>query len=160
MDDALGVGGGQPVSRLDRVVEGLARGKRAMEPVTHRLAFEQLADDVGDAIVAAHVVEGDQIRMVEGAGGPRFLLEASEAVVVLSDGGGQDLDRDRASQAGIAGPVDLAHAADSEHADDFVWAEALAARQHHVGGQDYSVGAGRGLQGTGCDGCQCPEESV
>ena len=48
--------------------------------------------------------------MVERAGGACLLLEAAQAVGVVGDGGGEDLHRDLALEAGIAGPIDVAHA--------------------------------------------------
>ena len=47
--------------------------------------------------------------MVEGAGEAGLLLEAVEAVAVVAQLGGQDLDSDGAVEAGVFGSVDLPH---------------------------------------------------
>ena len=51
VDDPLVVSGGEAVRDLERVVEGLADGKRSAAPggPCRRLTFEQLRDDVGSA---------------------------------------------------------------------------------------------------------------
>ena len=67
--------------------------------------------------------------MVEGAGRARLLLEAPQAVRHRCEKRGrQDLDRDLAAQARVAGAVDLAHAARAEGGEDLVGPEAGAGR--------------------------------
>ena len=44
----------------------------------------------------------------------------------------QDLDRDRAIEARVAGLVDLAHATGAKRAEDFVWAETGAGGKCHA----------------------------
>jgi len=46
--------------------------------------------------------------MVECRGRTRLLLEPREALGIRRKGGGQDLDRDIASEPGVAGAIDLA----------------------------------------------------
>ena len=62
-------------------------------------------------VVLADVVEGDDVRMVEGGGRPCFLNEAAPPFGVGHDLGPQELDGDRPPQARVAGGVDHAHAA-------------------------------------------------
>ena len=62
----------------------------------------------------------------------RFALEARQALLVLGEGGRQDLDRHLALQARVGGAIDLAHAALAELGGDLVGAEALA--DHRVPG--------------------------
>ena len=86
VDDALGVRGGEPPRDLDRVVERLAQRQRAARhALAQRLAFEQLGDHVRRAVVRADVVDGEDVRVVERAGGARLLLEAPQAVGVSRD---------------------------------------------------------------------------
>jgi hypothetical protein len=73
--------------------------------------------------VPAGVEDGQQVRMAEGTDGPRFQLEAAQALGVRGGVFGQDLDRHVTAEAGIAGAVDLAHASRSEGRENFVRAE-------------------------------------
>ncbi len=112
VDDPLLVRGGEAVGDLERVVDRLAlRELAAGEDRAQRLAFEELLDDVGRAVVLADVVDGGDVGVVEDAGGLRLLLEAAQAVGVGGEGGRQDLDRDVAAEARVLGAVDLPHAA-------------------------------------------------
>ena len=52
--------------------------------------------------------------------GPRFQLEAAQAIGVIGEGGGEDLDGHRAPELGIVRPVHFAHAAGVHQRDDFV----------------------------------------
>ena len=77
VDDALVVRGGEPFGDLTRVVDRFARRQRArVQPAAERFPFEQLRDDVGRAGMRADVVDGQDVRVIELAGGARFLLEA------------------------------------------------------------------------------------
>src|SRR5262245_8655913 len=71
--------------------------------------------------------------MVQGAHGLRLPLEALQALVGCGRILGQDLDRDVAGEAGIAGTIDLAHASRPEGRDDLVGAETGARGQRHRG---------------------------
>src|SRR6185295_10527095 len=99
---------------------------------SERLALEQLADDVGESVGGAvrpgraDVVDRHDVRMVELARRAGLALEAAEAVLVLGERLGQDLDRDVPLQPGVPGAVDLAHPACAEEGVDLVWAQARA----------------------------------
>jgi hypothetical protein len=54
-----------------------------------------------------------------------------EAVGVGGKRGGQDLDRNVATQARVTRAVDVAHAARANDRDDFIWAEPLAGEEGH-----------------------------
>jgi hypothetical protein len=56
------------------------------------------------------------------------VLEAAQPVRIVRTVEGQDLDRDIAGQALVAGPVDLAHPAGTEGSEDLVGAEVRARR--------------------------------
>ncbi len=60
------------------------------------------------------------VRMIELAGGPRFLLEAAEPVRVPGESVGQNLHGHVAMEARVAGAVHLAHASRSDQRLDFV----------------------------------------
>jgi hypothetical protein len=135
MDDPLVMGSGEALRDLPGEIEGLAyrQGSRA-EPRPQRLAFQQLGNDVGRAALAADVVDGRDAGVVQQPRRARFLLEAPEALGVADDVRGKDLDRDLASEPGVARAVHLAHAARSEQAQDFVGAQARPGGERHFAG--------------------------
>src|SRR6185295_19921375 len=101
---------------------------------SERLTLEQLADDVGESVAGAvrtgraDVVDRHAVRMIELPRRARLALEAAEAVLVLGERLGQDLDRDVPLQPGVPGAVDLAHPARAEERLDLVWPEVCALR--------------------------------
>lgn len=124
VDDPLRVGHGQALRHLDRVVEGLAHRERALrKPRRQRVSLQELRHHVGRAIVGPDVVHGQDVGMVQRAGGAGFLLEATDAFGVLGDRGGQDLDRHFAPEAGVAGAIDLAHPAGADERQDLIGPE-------------------------------------
>ena len=95
---------------------------------------QQLRDDVGDGRAGvgrlrSHVVDGQDVRVVEGGHGPRLALEPCEPFGVGGQLRGQHLDRDLASQPRVAGAVDLAHPAGPDEAEDLVRPETRAGSQ-------------------------------
>ena len=71
---------------LDAVIDRLPEGHRPpVQPRAQRLAFEQFGDDVRRAGFDPDVVDRDDVRMVEAAGGTRFAAESGE---LLLGGGG------------------------------------------------------------------------
>ena len=69
------------------------------------------------------------VRMVQRGEHFGFALEARQPLGIGGDGRRQDLDGDVALQLGVAGAIDLAHAANAERRDDFVGTEAAASAQ-------------------------------
>ncbi len=100
------------------------------------------------AVVMADVVDGEDVRMVEGAGGAGFLLEAGEPFVGVGERSGKDLDGDVATEPLVAGAIDLAHAAGAELAEDFVWADASACLKCHGSPNRARSGEQDALDGT------------
>ena len=56
----------------------------------------------------------------------RFALESRQALLVLGERCGQDLDRDLAPELGVGGAIDLAHAALAQLGGDLVGAQSYA----------------------------------
>ena len=134
MDDALLVGGGQTASDLIAVVHRLAQGKPALgQERPQGRAVEKLGDEVGRLLVSADVEEGEEVRMVQRARGACFALEALQAVAVVGERRGQQLDRHLAAEAGVAGAIHLAHAPGPERAENLVGAETASGREQHGG---------------------------
>ena len=80
--------------------------------------------------MGADVVDGEDVGVVEGPGGPGLLLEAEETVAI-GDLLGEDLDRDLAAEAGVTGAVDLAHSPRAEQPHDLVRTESGACLESH-----------------------------
>ena len=69
--------------------------------------------------------------MVELAGRPGLLLEAPHPGAIARYGAGQDLDRDVAADAGVAGAVDFAHSPRAEESHHLVRPQPGARGQSH-----------------------------
>jgi hypothetical protein len=95
----------------------------AFQLVAQGLAFDQLADDVDEAILAADVVYGNDVGMIERAGRARLLLESLAAAGVAGDIRWKHLEGDGAGQAVVAGAIDFAHAARAQKGNDLVRAD-------------------------------------
>ena len=90
-----------------------------LERVAQGLALEQLGDQVGLAILVPGIVHDEDVRVVQRAGGARFLLESSQLRgIVLPER--KHLDGDRSRQALVAGSEDPAHAAAADLVQDQV----------------------------------------
>ena len=61
--------------------------------------------------------------MDQGGEGFRFTLEASQAIRIVRECFGQDLDRDIAVQLGVAGSIDFAHASATDQLGQLEYAE-------------------------------------
>ena len=91
-------------------LEQLLHGEgTVLEHLLERPALHQLHRDEARPLVLADLVDGGDVRMVEGRGGTSLSLEAPPLIRVARRRLGEDLDRDLAAEAGVAGPIDLAH---------------------------------------------------
>jgi len=70
-----------------------------LESRTQRLALEQLGHEKRTGVRGPHVVEREQIGMIQRADRPYFLFEATQPIRIVREEGRQDLDRDVASEA-------------------------------------------------------------
>ena len=82
------------------------------------LPLDELHGDPGVAVVLADLVDRDDVRVVEGRGGARLVLEALEVLAALREPLGEQLDGDLAPEPGVAGAKDATHAAGAELAED------------------------------------------
>ena len=98
-----------------------------------RFAFDQFGDDVGQAVLFADIVDVKNVGVIEGAGGAGLLLKARAAAGVGGHLRRQNLQRDRAVEARIAGAIHLAHAADAKQGLNLVRTE-LRSRGKHCEG--------------------------
>jgi len=116
--------GGEGAAGLDGVVERLGqRDGAGVELLAEGLAIDELSGNVGDVAGLADVVNGDDVGVVERGRGAGFLGEAEDALGVLDELGGQQLQSDLAVEASVLSEVDFAHAAASEEAGEAVRTE-------------------------------------
>ena len=76
-------------------------------PLGQRRPFHQLHDDG----VVLEVVDGSDIRMIEGRKNLSLTLETRHVVGIVRERSGEDFDRYVASEFRVPGAVDFAHAA-------------------------------------------------
>ena len=82
----------------------------ALEQIPQGAALDELHDQIVGAVLAAHGVDGDQGRVLDGGQGPGLADEAGEGLGIRV-GLPHGLDGDGAAQGEIGAPVDHAHAA-------------------------------------------------
>ena len=95
-----------------------------VQPVSKRLTAEHLHGQERDAAVLPHLIDGDDVLMVDCRGQPGF---AQESPVKLSAGRQarvHDLEGHQASEMGILGLEDDAHGASAQNLQDAVDAQA------------------------------------
>ena len=127
MDDARRVRLGQPVGDLHRVAEGLAEPEPfAADQAVERAARHVLHHDDIPIALACDVVDGDDVRVLEGGGGLGFLLEAPAALRIGDAVGREELERDVAIEARVVGLEDNAHPAPTELVEDRETSQRLA----------------------------------
>jgi hypothetical protein len=84
------------------------------ETCFERLAFEILHYQEIDSVLVPDIVEGTNMRVVQIRNGLRLAFEPNTQIGILGQMLWQDLDRNRALQAAIAGAVDFAHSTGSD----------------------------------------------
>jgi hypothetical protein len=100
--------------------EVLELKRTAHEDILERFPFDEFHDDVGAVLVDAVVKNGDDIGMLEAGGGHGLapgLLD--EPAVVLGDLHPDALDRDRAIEMVVPGPVNIAETAAANQFPNF-----------------------------------------
>ena len=98
-----------------------------------RTALDQLHGHEVDVLVAAALVDGNDIGVVERGGRLRFLNEARPALGVPHLFGGKDLKSYQPVEAGVAGFRHHAHAARAERFEDFKVGELARDRRLGIG---------------------------
>ena len=78
MDDAFAVDGGDGVGRGGHPFDAGAPARRPTgKETTHRLALEELQDNIGRGAFLADVVDGDDIGVGQGGDGARLMTESA-----------------------------------------------------------------------------------
>jgi len=88
MDDALLVRGREALRELQGIAARLLHRQRSLsQTLAQRDPVQQLGDDVRVALVRPDVVHVEDVGVIEGAGGARFLLEAAQRFLSVQAGG-------------------------------------------------------------------------
>ncbi len=103
-----------------------------LERGVERLTHDQLHHDEWPAVHVADVVDGDDVGVVQEGRQLRFAHQAFRRGAIGRELVRDELDRDQPAQTRVPRLIDLAHAARSKGADDFVGADALTRIQAHV----------------------------
>lgn len=132
MNDSFFVRRSQPVCDLQRIVQGLARSNRsAAQTVPQRFALQQFRNDVRRTLARANVEHSQNVRMIQSSGGQRLLLKPAHAVGIKRKCLRQHLDRNVAAKTGIAGAINLSHAARAQKGNNFVGTKLRARSEVH-----------------------------
>ena len=124
MHDAGVVRGGQAVGDLRRQLEQtLEWNGPARQLVPERLPIDELCHDIRDRVVDGGVEDGDDVGMVQGAGGPSLRHKTMDAVGIGLRTAMKDLQRDVALETRVPRSIHLASAARTDERHDLVGAE-------------------------------------
>ena len=126
MHDAGVVGHGERPRHLRRPLNHVAVGRRLPAERPQRLADDELHRDVLAGVCLADVVDGYDVRVVEGRGDPGFVLEAPGPLRVARQVSGQELHRGTAPETRILDEVDHAHPTGAQRIDHAVVSDPLA----------------------------------
>src|SRR6266496_5634917 len=115
MNDVFVMCCGQALGHLSAVLDSFALGQRSVfQDFTQALTLEQLGDKKGSSVVLSDIMDGNNVGMIQGGDCMGFLFKPPQAVGVPSERFRKNLHGDIASQACVAGTVDLSHAARSQ----------------------------------------------
>ena len=92
----------------------------AADVAAEGFAFDVFHGDEGAVFVAAKVVDGDDVGVVEGAEALGFAFEAGDGFFVFDEVTAEDFDNDFAVEGALAAEVNGAHAAATDAAVDEV----------------------------------------
>ena len=127
MDESLPVGRCQSAGDLRGIIDRPARRERTvLQRRTKRLPFEQFGDEIRRTFVCADIVNGEDVRMIERAGGAGLLLESPEPVGVFGELFRQHFDGDVTPQPRVVRSINFSHAARAERGRDLIHAEPRA----------------------------------
>jgi hypothetical protein len=127
MNDALGVRGIQCIGNLDSKRQQVLDIQRlSSDLVLQRLPFHEFH---GNKCPIAHfidLIDGADIRMIEGRGGFGFALKSAESLSVARDIVGQEFKRDKTTEFQVLGLIHDAHPAPAQLLDNSVMGDCFA----------------------------------
>ncbi len=134
VDHASLVSGGQCARDLKREIDhAFDGGDVAFEKRVERSPLDELHGEEANASVFLDGVKDDDVRVIERGDGARFALEPREARRVGGERGGKHFDRDVATEPGVSRPIDFAHAAGTQGAQNLVVQQSESWAERHAG---------------------------
>ena len=110
MDNKPFMRGSEAVGDLKSIVGSLRHGDCALDQALPKvLPLEQFRDNVRHSAFKANIVNGEDVGMIQGSSGSRFLFEASQMIRIVAGSRPNQLQCHIASQPFVAGAKDFAH---------------------------------------------------
>ena len=132
MDDAHAVGAREAVRELRGEVHEPADGQGTVrEDLPQGLSRDELHREIRHAGGLPDLVDRDDARMVQRRSGARLLAEPDEALAILEEMGGQDLQGHVAAQPRVLGAIDLAHRSRAQGIQDLERTDARSGSEGH-----------------------------
>src|SRR5688572_10772379 len=121
MDDAALMCRGKSADDLLCVIDRLAQRYRTfVQTIAKLLPDQQLRNNEVGSVLRVDIIDPENVRMAQAAGGLSLTLESFDALIVRREVRGQNLDGDLSIYLWITRAIDLAHSARSEQRTDLV----------------------------------------
>src|SRR5262249_5697885 len=114
------------INRVDR--RQLSFGQN----LSQRPPVNELGGDEMNRVEIADLVNRDDVRVVQGAGGFGLLLEPEQPLIVFCALPGQEFERDLSFEPAFTGQIDFAHSAGAERRNDLVTVESCSDDDSHL----------------------------
>ena len=124
----------------------LERNRSLGEALCEVFAFHELHRQCDDSACVLEPVDRRDVRMIQRGEHLRLAPEAGDSLWIGREGLGQDLDRDLATELGVAGAIHLAHAASADGGEDLVRTDVGTGAQGQARGL-YAPAAGEAARG-------------
>ena len=127
MSDAFRVRRRQPARDLDGIIDGLANRQRGTgQPLSQRLALQQLGGDIKHAALGAGIVDDHDVGVIERGRRAPFLLKPADPVGIAGERSREDLQRNLTPEPRVASAIHLAHAARADRRKNLVGSQTRA----------------------------------
>jgi len=120
MNDAGRVGGDEGGSYLDCDVEDLDQLPALPHVLPECDTFDKLSGNEGSVFRAADLVDGEDVWMIKGGCGLRFLNKTAHPALMSSKLAEEKFQRDGPAQFGVLRPIHLPHSTRTTFADDAI----------------------------------------
>ena len=104
----------------------------SQQAIGEGFAFEILEHQVVEIAVAANVVDGTDVGIVQRGNRARLLLETASRLRIGGECAGEHFDGNRPIEPSVTRAVDLAHATRTNRGDDFIRAKTCAGLERHA----------------------------
>src|SRR5579859_1431922 len=110
MDNKAFVGGGKATRDLQSVIGSLRNGDGTLgKTPAQGLALQQFGDNIRGGALKADIINGEDVGVIQGGGGARFLLESAQVIGIVAGSGPNQLEGNVATQTFVTGAKDIAH---------------------------------------------------